>query len=91
MIAAAVSPSPTCASSTSRPCAREIDPAVTASTIAASSAGATSTGPDAAFRRRRYSPVTQFATGFGPAAGAAARVASNRAVAAGSATSTAAS
>ena len=79
MIAAAVSPPATCASSTSRPWAREIDPAATASTIAASSTGATSTGPAVAFRRRRYSPVTQFATGFGPAPGAAARVASNSA------------
>ena len=91
MIEAALAPVVACASRTSRAWAREIAPDVAATTIAANSGAATTTGPSVALRRRRYSPVTQFATGFASSSGAAARVASNRAVASGSATSTAAS
>ena len=55
------------AASVSLAFAREIPPSSTSLTSAASSAGATLMGSPAgaAFRSRRYSPVTQFATDFG--------------------------
>ena len=85
--------SSTCASRTSRPLAREIEPVVRRPRRSPRARpGRRRPGPDAALRSCRYSPVTQFATGLARQvrAGREGRL-EQRASHPGSATSTAAS